>query len=313
MVKVAVAGGSGGVGRAIIDAFKQQKTHDFIILSRKDNPELSVEIGAKIIGIDYTDLASAKKTLEDNEIHTVISAMSVQSQEQSNSQIGLIRAAAASSSVRRFVPSEFGFPYGELQAAEFPTLGLKIAAIAELKKTHLDYTKFTNGFFADYFGIPKFKSYMSPLVLVLDIGHRVAGIPGSGDTPVVVTTTTDVGKFVVASLALEKWSETSFVVGDRKSFNDILAISEKVTGSKFKTSYDSVEKLQRGEVTELPGHVHLYPFFPKPALQGMLAMFSSWFESGAFDFAASGGMYLNEKFPEIIPTNIEQVIQEGWA
>lgn len=35
MVKVAVAGGSGGVGRAIIDAFKQQKTHDFIILSRK--------------------------------------------------------------------------------------------------------------------------------------------------------------------------------------------------------------------------------------------------------------------------------------
>lgn len=35
MVKVAVAGGSGGVGRAIIDALKEQKTHDFVILSRK--------------------------------------------------------------------------------------------------------------------------------------------------------------------------------------------------------------------------------------------------------------------------------------
>ena len=35
MVKVAVAGGSGGVGRAIIEALKQQSTHEYIILSRK--------------------------------------------------------------------------------------------------------------------------------------------------------------------------------------------------------------------------------------------------------------------------------------
>ncbi|KAG4440174.1 hypothetical protein IFR05_004319 [Cadophora sp. M221] len=313
MVKVAVAGGSGGVGRAIIDAFKQQTTHDFIILSRKDNPELSAEIGAKIIGIDYTDLASAKKTLEDNEIHTVISAMSVQSQEHSDAQIGLIRAAAASSCVKRFAPSEFGIPYNETHIAEFPIVGFKLAAIVELKKTHLEHTKITNGYFADYFGMPKFKSYMSPIVLVLDIGHKVAAIPGSGNTPVVMTTTADVGKFVVASMGLEKWSETSFVVGDRKSFNDILAIAEKVTGSKFETSYDSVEKMKRGEITELPSHVLVYPFFPKVALQGMLALFGTWFESGEFDFATSGGVYLNEKFPEIKPTSIEQVIGQGWA
>lgn len=34
MVKVAVAGGTGGVGRAIIDALQAQDVHDFVILCR---------------------------------------------------------------------------------------------------------------------------------------------------------------------------------------------------------------------------------------------------------------------------------------
>lgn len=82
----------------------------------------------------------------------------------------------------------------------------------------------------DYLGLPKVKSYLTPMVIVLDIQHRVAGIPGSGNTPVVLTTTKDVGKFVVASLGLEKWSERSIMVGDRKTWNEILAIAEKATG-----------------------------------------------------------------------------------
>ena len=64
---------------------------------QQDNPELSAEIGVEIIGVNYTDLDSAKKVLEDNNIHTILSALSLQSQEQSDAQIGLIRAAAASS------------------------------------------------------------------------------------------------------------------------------------------------------------------------------------------------------------------------
>ena len=66
-----------------------------------------------MIGIDYTNPSSAQKTLEDHQIHTVISALSIQLEEHSNAQIGLIRAAAAASSVKRFAPSEFGIPYEE--------------------------------------------------------------------------------------------------------------------------------------------------------------------------------------------------------
>ena len=123
--------------------------------------------------------------------------------------------------------------------ASFPLVAFKVAAIAELKKTNLEYTLFSNGFFADYFGMPKVKSYLQPLVLVIDIGHKVAGIPGSGDTPVTFTTTGDVGKFVVASLGLEKWSERSSIVGDKKTFNEVLAIAEKATGMFISMSPDN--------------------------------------------------------------------------
>jgi hypothetical protein len=35
MVKVAVAGGTGGLGRTIVDALEASSEHDYIILSRK--------------------------------------------------------------------------------------------------------------------------------------------------------------------------------------------------------------------------------------------------------------------------------------
>ncbi|KAH8588086.1 hypothetical protein B0O99DRAFT_583577 [Bisporella sp. PMI_857] len=287
MVKVAVAGGSGGVGRAIVEVLKQQKAHDFVILSRK--------------------------ALEDHKVHTVISALSIQSEAHSDAQIALIRAAAAASSVKRFAPSEFGVPYEEKHVAVFPIAKFKFDAVAELKKTDLEYTLFSNGFFLDYLGLPKVKSYLSPIVIVLDIQNKVAGIPGSGKTPVVFTTTKDVGRFVVASLGLEKWSERSIIVGDRKTWNDVLAIAEKATGSKFQTFHDPIEKLQKGEITELPSHVHAYPFFPKQTLQGLFALFGYWFENGDFDYPVTQGTYLNEKFPEIVPISVEQIVTEAWA
>ena len=66
-----------------------------------------------MIEIDYTNHSSAQKTLEDHQIHTILSALTIRTEEHSNAQITLIRAAAAASSVKRFAPSEFGIQYEE--------------------------------------------------------------------------------------------------------------------------------------------------------------------------------------------------------
>lgn len=70
--------------------------------------------------------------------------------------------------------------------------------------------------------------------------------------------------------------------------------------------YDPVEKLEKGEVTELPSHIPIYPFFPKPALQGLFAMFSRWGVQGVFELPED--KVLNKKFPEIQATKVKDVV-----
>ena len=59
----------------------------------------------------YDDVDSLVKTLEANEIHTVISTLNPPTPEVHAAQDNLIRAAAQSSSVKRFIPSEWGMDY----------------------------------------------------------------------------------------------------------------------------------------------------------------------------------------------------------
>ncbi|KAL3419993.1 hypothetical protein PVAG01_08492 [Phlyctema vagabunda] len=313
MVKVAIAGGSGGIGRAIVDALKEQTEHQFIILTRKVNPELESALGVKTVAIDYTNISAIQKALEEHQVHTIISALSVNDQKTNDAQINLIRAAAASSTTKRFTPSEFGTFYKEDDIKSLPLVAFKFAAIAELEKTDLEFTLFSNGFFLDYFGLPKVQSHLKPFTIGIDFQNKVAGLPGTGNTPVVFTRTKDVGRLVVASLGLPKWKRRSILIGDRKSWNEILNIAEKVTGSKFEVHHDSIATLKNGQITELPSHVPMYPFLPKEHLQGFLSVFGIWSERGDFDLDVTQGDNLNQLFPEITTTSIEDIIKEAWA
>ena len=71
--------------------------------------------------------------------------------------------------------------------------------------------------------------------------------------------------------------------------------------------------MKTGQITELPSHKNLYPFFPKESLQGVLALFGVWFENGDFNFEVPKSESLNELFPEIEPASVQRVIEQGWA
>ncbi|RAL68239.1 hypothetical protein DID88_008941 [Monilinia fructigena] len=81
MGKVAVAGGTGGVGHAIVDALKEQSQHEFILLSRNDNPTFAADNNLNVVKIDYSDVSPIFRVLDEYKIHAVISALYIVSQE----------------------------------------------------------------------------------------------------------------------------------------------------------------------------------------------------------------------------------------
>lgn len=147
--------------------------------------------------------------------------------------MNLIRAAAASTTVKRFTPSDFGIHFTENHVKTFPLVAFKLAAANLLKTTRLEYTLFHCGFFLDFFGHPKISNLNDAFPLVVDVENNAA-VPGSGDVNCVFTHTNDVAKFVVKALDLEKWPEHLFMSGDSNTWNEVVALAEEI---KSKTWY----------------------------------------------------------------------------
>lgn len=82
--------------------------------------------------------------------------------------------------------------------------------------------------------MPHVATHLTPLVAFVDIAHRAAAIPGTGDELINLTYTKDLAKFVVASLTLEKWDKTMRVYSDQSSINQIIHIAEEATGEARK-------------------------------------------------------------------------------
>lgn len=118
---IAVAG-TGGVGRTVLDAIDNAGRHEAIVLSRTVSPsyviilfelsKLSPTTQAAIneprrFAVDYSDVDKIKRVLKDNNVGMVVSALLLVDEDSTSSQNNLIRAAAQSGTVDRFIPSEY--------------------------------------------------------------------------------------------------------------------------------------------------------------------------------------------------------------
>lgn len=186
--------------------------------------------------------------LERHNVHTIISAIGLVSDETSQSQLNLIEAAESSSSTKRFVPSEFSF----IQTSEYvcllslslaltknfiakqrllsvdPSIQYWLDAADRLKSSSLKYTRVIPGFFMDYWGMPHAKTNLNPYIFGIDIANGVAAIPGDGNDVICMTYTYDLANYMVKLLELEDWPEFSVFVGDQVTYNEILAIAEDI-------------------------------------------------------------------------------------
>ncbi|KAF2676089.1 NAD(P)-binding protein [Lentithecium fluviatile CBS 122367] len=307
---IAVAGGSHGLGRAIVDGLKADGRYEVVILGRKANPELEKETGARVLAADYTNTDALVKLLEENKIDTVITTLNAGM--DITPETNLVHAAARSSVTRRYIPNVWSaLVYKPEHAASFPFAGLRFQIMDELRKTNLEWTAIYNGIFMEYYvsGLP---THLEKYAIAVDVEAGIAGIPASGNVPIAFTYSRDIGRFVAALQSVEKWEQDYRIVGDTKTWNEVVAIAEKAKGVKFDVAHDSVEKLQKGQITELPLHKKAYALLggaevAKPMVQGMYAQYGLWMEQGLFVYKDNATV-LNDVFPEIKPLGLA----EAW-
>jgi hypothetical protein len=108
---------------------------------------------------------------------------------------------------------------------------LRDPSVAALRSTNLQWTQFHVGLFLDYYGMPHIPSYLTPLVIFIDMAHKVAALPGNnGEEIVSFTYTQDLGKFVVKSLELGEWEESYGCYSENTSFKRVLELAEEARG-----------------------------------------------------------------------------------
>ena len=113
-----------------------------------------------------------------------------------------------------------------------PTVRYAIKSVDALRRSSLEFTGFVNGFFMDYWGMPHIPSNLWAYTWAIDIANKRAAIPGTGDDVLSLTYSVDVAKFVVRTLeSSDKWPETSIVSGSDITFNQLLAIAERIRGT----------------------------------------------------------------------------------
>ncbi|KAL7893918.1 hypothetical protein HDV63DRAFT_413054 [Trichoderma sp. SZMC 28014] len=297
---VAIAG-AGNVGRTIVETLVKSSTYKVIVLGRKAQPILD---NVSCYAVDYTDVDATANLLSQHEVKVVISTIQVTDDASSAAEVNLIKAAGRAAAVARFIASS----WGSLPSETSPMSIYQKASEAALRSTTLEWTRFSVGFFIDYYGIPAIKTHLPPMSFVVDMNSKKAAIPGTGNEPIALTYSYDVAKFVSAYLDAPKWEEATYVYGEKTTWNAFIKVTEEVTGTQFEVSYDPVEKLARGEVTELPSHAEEMANspFPAPIARQLLALLGSWVVGGQFDIPVDKA--LNKIFPDIKPMGVRELL-----
>ncbi|CAI7615903.1 unnamed protein product [Penicillium discolor] len=305
MTVIAVAGGTGGVGKTIVEKLVDSK-FDIVVLSRGVKKDLSSQ-NIQNVQINYEDIPSMARVLEQHNIHTIISAIGLVSDETSQSQLNLIEAAEKSASTKRFIPSEYSF----VQTTELlpidPSIQYWLDAADRLKASGLQYTRVIPGFFMDYWGMPHIQTHLQPFTFGIDISSGTAAIPGDGNNVICMTYTYDMATYLVKALDLDEWPEFTVIVGDEVTYNQVLGMAEEFTGKKFKVTYDSLERIKTGDVTVPPQPEGIE--YSSDELKEVTALVSRLTVNNVFQLP---GDRLNTRFPEVKPITMRQFLHNAW-
>ncbi|KAI9035940.1 NAD(P)-binding protein [Aspergillus affinis] len=304
---IAVAGGTGSVGRTIVEALTATAKHSVIVLSRTPRPSTK---DVTYLEVNYQDVEATAATLESANIDTVICAISMLSEESSQTQNKLIDASARSNATRRFVVSSFDIYFKEEHIGTVPAAKWQFDALNALAKTGLEYTRVVNGFFLDYYGMPYWPTHLKPWTNSVSVAGKWAVIPGDGTSKGSFITSQDMARFVARMMDLPKWKSLTAIVGEELTFLQITEIAERVRGEKFRVIFESMDNIANGKIS--------FPEFPEADYgfsdeQWETALAGIHYLAGMDVALVKTDDPLNDHFPELKLTTISEVIESSWT
>ncbi|KAI1818262.1 hypothetical protein GGS20DRAFT_529240 [Poronia punctata] len=230
MVVVAIAGGTGGVGRATRDAIEEAGRHEAIVLSRtatSDDP--------KRFAVDYTNTGNIIRILQENNVEAVVSALLLTDEDVAQAQLNLIKAAADSGTVTKFIPSEYYIDFhAPIPGCDLFTAS-QLGAEEELSRhPQLTWTLIRVGIFLDHLTMPynPKTTYISPYYVFLDIEYEECVFPETGSYPLVLTHSSDLARYIerLIGLPAEEWPREALVQGNKLLVGDLAGLAKRVTG-----------------------------------------------------------------------------------
>ncbi|EFQ33916.1 NmrA-like family protein [Colletotrichum graminicola] len=318
MVRIALAGGAGNVGKEVHDALVARGKHEILILSRKDAPAEALSPGVQWIKTSYDDVDQLAEALEG--VHTVLSFMTgpmdPTNAAQEDGQKPLIDASIKAG-VKRFAPSEWATSkFNHMFWYNFKDKIRKYLMKVNKEKKVIEYTLFQPGFFTNYLTFP-FSSAKHVNLFETPVNyhqHRVLTTEGGEDAIVTMTTAQDFAKVVALAVEYEgEWPLVSGIKGGTMTIGQIIALGEKLRGKPFEVTKLNPKDLKAGVVKApwLPRLVH--PAIPQETLDAVIPSFLVGFLLGI----SAGNFEVSDEWNRLLPdfefTQPEEFLATAWA
>ncbi|KAJ6070108.1 hypothetical protein N7499_011995 [Penicillium canescens] len=274
--KVALAGGSGNLGPAVLNQLLDAG-FDVTVLSRQDSDK-TFDPRAKVAKVDYESLDSLKNALTGQDV--VVSTLGVGAVPR-DTHLRLVDAAVAAG-VKRYIPSEYGCDTTNPQTAKLPVFGDKVAVQEHLKKANkesgLSYSLLITGPFLDW-GLK--------VGFLLNLSGPVATLYDGGERKFNATTLADVGRGIAGIInnLPETENKTVYVSSASVSQKQLLTLSGKSLETKTVPTID----LEKDAFAELSKPA------PNPGVFAVLFIQRAIFGEG-FGSQFDSGKLFNESF-----------------
>ncbi|KAK5658907.1 hypothetical protein OQA88_1721 [Cercophora sp. LCS_1] len=315
MVKIAIAGGSGELGREVIDVLVASGKHDITILTRNSSVD-PVTPGATHRPVDYDNHGDLVQALTG--IHTVLSFVNqLMEPPEINCQKNLINACIAAG-VTRFAPSEYGSASKE-NVSFWAKKQQTQDYLEEVNKDSkvLEYTLFQPGLFLDYLASPhKTAKYVTPLDTFIDFHNRRAiVVQGHEDAVITLTLVRDIANLVAQAVDYPgSWPKNGGISGNRLTISELLTLAERIRGP-FTITRIPISTLQSGSLpatfsltTRHPSYTPTQTAELEAMLRHVLISILLSLAAGAWDVSP----VWNTLLPSFTFTPIEAFLSEIW-